>query len=346
MSALASISDPTRARATSKPRLGFLGVGWIGRNRMAAIAQAGCGEIVAIGDPFAEALEQSGPHAPAAAQVCTLQEIMDVGLDGLVIATPSAQHAAQSIAALESGLAVFCQKPLGRNAAETEEVVACAREAGRLLGVDLSYRHTAAMQAVRAAVRGGELGEVFAVDLVFHNAYGPQAQWFYDPAQSGGGCVLDLGIHLVDAALWVLDRPVEGVSSRLYQGGRRLRRRENVAEDYAVARLDLAGGATIGLRCSWRLHAGADAIIEATFRGTRGSVSMRNLSGSFFDFTAEHLAGTARETLCEPPDDWGGRAAVHWARQLAGGSGYDPEVERLVEVARVLDAIYDHCDDE
>jgi predicted dehydrogenase len=48
---------------------------------------------------------------------------------------------------------------------------------------------------------------VFAVDLVFHNAYGPDKPWFYDPELSGGGCVMDLGVHLVDLALWSLDFP-------------------------------------------------------------------------------------------------------------------------------------------
>jgi predicted dehydrogenase len=97
-----------------------------------------------------------------------------------VIATPSALHAEQAIAALDRGLAVFCQKPLGRDASETRAVVEAARRADRLLGVDLSYRYTRAAAALRDEVRSGALGEVYAVDLVFHNAYGPDKPWFYD----------------------------------------------------------------------------------------------------------------------------------------------------------------------
>jgi hypothetical protein len=62
----------------------------------------------------------------------------------------------------------------------------------RLLAVDLSYRFTEGMSRIRELVAGGELGKVYAVDLVFHNAYGPDKAWFYDPALSGGGCVMDL----------------------------------------------------------------------------------------------------------------------------------------------------------
>ena len=58
------------------------------------------------------------------------------------------------------------------------------------------------------------------------------------------------------------------------------------------------------------------------------------------DFTAERYRGTARETLSGPPDEWGGRAAVEWARRLAARELFDPEAARLVEVARALDAVY------
>src|SRR5207244_4234818 len=99
---------------------------------------------------------------------------------------------------------------------EITEVIEAARSADRLLGVDLSYRHTKALQEIRQLVSQNELGEIFAADLVFHNAYGPQKPWFYEREQSGGGCVIDLGIHLVDAALWILDQPIMNVSSRLF----------------------------------------------------------------------------------------------------------------------------------
>src|SRR5690606_9981181 len=117
-------------------------------------------------------------------------------------------------------LAVFCQKPLGRTAAEAAAAVAAARQADRLLAVDLSYRFTQGMQRIREQVRAGALGRVFAADLVFHNAYGPDKPWFYDPRLAGGGCVMDLGVHLVDLALWLLDFPdVERVESTLLAGG-------------------------------------------------------------------------------------------------------------------------------
>ncbi|MGE3545936.1 MAG: Gfo/Idh/MocA family protein, partial [Kofleriaceae bacterium] len=204
----------------TRPRLGFLGVGWIGLDRMTAIARSGAAEIAAIADPSRERRDAALAVAPAAQPCEHLGQLLELGLDGLVIATPSALHAEQSIAALERRLAVFCQKPLGRTALETARVVAAARTSDRLLGVDLSYRYTAAVEQLRHTIRTGGIGRPYALDLVFHNAYGPEAAWFYDKRASGGGCVIDLGIHLVDLALWLLGFPtVERIDARLFAGG-------------------------------------------------------------------------------------------------------------------------------
>ena len=325
----------------SRPRVGFLGTGWIGRHRMEAILATGAVDAGAVCDPSPECAAEAAKLAPEARLVSSLDELLDLGLDGVVIATPSALHAEQSIAALERCAAVFCQKPLGRTADEVRAVVEAARAADRLLAVDLSYRFTEGMRRVRELVAGGELGRVYAADLVFHNAYGPDKPWFYDPALSGGGCVMDLGVHLVDLALWALDFPeVAAVSADLYGGGERLRDPAAQVEDYAVATFELATGAVVRLACSWRLHAGREAEIATAFYGTDGGAALKNVGGSFYDFTAERWRGTASETLTSPPDAWGGRAAADWARRLAAGERFDPEAERLVDVAVVLDRIY------
>jgi predicted dehydrogenase len=337
----APVAGRTAARVARRPRIGFAGVGWIGRHRLEALIEDGAIEAAAVADPSADLADAAARLAPQAQRAGSLEELLALELDGVVIATPSALHADQCLAALESGRAVFCQKPLGRDTSEVRRVVEAARSRSLLLGVDLSYRLTRGMQQIRRLLAAGAIGEVYAVDLVFHNAYGPDKPWFYDRRLSGGGCVIDLGIHLVDLALWALDHPaVSRVSSRLFAGGRRLDRHASVVEDYAEARLDLATGAVARLACSWRLQAGRDAVIEASFYGTEGGVSLRNVNGSFYDFVAERYRGTTRQLLAEGPDPWGGRAAVAWARALASGAGFDPEAERLVDLSAVLDRIY------
>jgi predicted dehydrogenase len=324
-----------------KPRLGFLGLGWIGQHRMKALLDEDACDVVAFVDPSVDVQQHVTELAPQAQVASSLEELMQHDLDGAVIATPSALHAQQALALLDRRIAVFCQKPLARTATETQAIVDAARRADRLLGCDFSYRYTDAMRRVRNCVVEGELGNVFAVDLVFHNAYGPDKAWFRDPTLSGGGCAIDLGIHLIDLALWVLGPvQVSKVTSRLYSHGKLLPPGAGEVEDYAVAQFDLSNGAVVRLACSWNLPAGCDCVIEAHFHGDKAGAAMRNVNGSFFDFTAERNDGTRRTMLASPPDAWGGRAVVDWAKRLGAGSGYSSLIESAIQVASVLDRIY------
>jgi predicted dehydrogenase len=338
------VNEPLQApglSATRKPRLGFLGLGWIGMNRMRAIAHSGSAEIAAVADTSADVAEGLADAAPNALSLRSLDELLAHDLDAIVIATPSALHAQQACAALERGVAVFCQKPLGRDAAETRRVVEAARRADRLLEVDLSYRYTQAARQIYDLIRAGDLGEVYAVDLVFHNAYGPDKAWFYDKRLSGGGPLIDLGVHLADLALWMLDFPeVRAVRSHLFSRGARYRAHAEEVEDWVQAEIELAGGAVVRLTCSWKAHAGKQCAIEASFYGTHAAATLQNVDGSFYDFTAETMIGTARRTLCAPPDAWGGRAAVRFAQRLAVDRSFDPGAARYVDTARLLDRIY------
>lgn len=324
------------------PKLGFAGVGWIGRNRLEAIASSGAAEITAITDPMSDALHAASSHLPGVAVAGQFEELLRMPeLDGLVIATPNALHAEQSIAALEAGKAVFCQKPLARTSAETRRVVSAARAADRLLGVDLSYRFTTGMQEIKRLIASGELGSIYATELVFHNAYGPDKAWFYDARQSGGGCLLDLGIHLVDLAWWCLEYPdIERTTAQLLSKGEPIRSAEQV-EDYASAQLVTRNGTSVQLACSWRVPAGYDARIEITFFGTRGGACFRNVNGSFYDFVAERYSTNRnQQVLAKPPEPWGGRAAVAWARQLGLDPSFDPSIASLEFVASTLDRLY------
>lgn len=308
---------------------------------MQAVAESGLADILAIADPSPEALQNASRIVPHAKCVQTIYQLLELELDGIVIASPSALHADQSIAALERNIAVFCQKPLGRSLSEVEKIVATAQRADVLLGIDLSYRFTRGIEAIRDSIHAGELGKIYAANLVFHNAYGPDKSWFYHPELSGGGCVIDLGVHLVDLALLLIPSPVTAVSSRLFCKGVPINPvSTGRVEDFAIARLDFASGATAQIACSWNLHAGQDAIIEASFYGDCGGASLRNVNGSFLDFTAELYNSTSRKLLAGHPDSWGPRALLSWVRRLAAGTRFDCEVNSVLRTTAILDSIY------
>ena len=315
---------------------------------MEALQSENLADIIAIADPSENSIKRAAESAPGAKMFNSLEQLLTTlgsELDGLVIATPSAGHAAQSISALELGIPVFCQKPLGRNAEEVERIVQIAKSADVLLGVDLSYRFTDGIQKIRKEIAKGNLGKIFAADLVFHNAYGPDKEWFYEAELSGGGCVIDLGTHLIDLAMAIIDSPVTDVSSRLFRSGQPINlgsagTERTEVEDYAIARLDFASEATAQIACSWNLNAGQDAVITANFYGDRGGACLRNVNGSFIDFVAELFHGTSKTLLGQPPDAWGGRALIDWTVKLASGSRFDRGILHSIEVARVIDAIY------
>ena len=340
------MSDATViAKATAPgrpPRLGFLGAGPSARDRMRAIAASGVAEVAAVADPSMTLLHELEGIVPGAVRLGTLDELLRQPLDGIVITRSGAPDATPALRALEAGIPAFCQPPLAATTAATRAVIAVARRANLRLGVDLPYRCTEAMRVLRSVVQAGELGDVYAIDLVFHGAGavdGPRDPALPD-AGSDAGCVVELGAQVIDLALWTLGFPrVTSVRSRRYARGELLPRGASVPEDYAAALLELDTGATMRLACSWNLPTGRQAVIEVSFYGTDGGGSFRNVPGSASDFTAELHRGTSRHPLASPPDAWRGRAALDWARDVALGARYDPWIEGLIDVASAVDAL-------
>src|SRR4051794_1179019 len=104
------------------PRLGFVGLGWIGRKRLDAIAATSAVEIAALTDADPSRVADAKTQYADAKEVPTLESLLDQDLDGVVIATPNGAHAEQALACLERGLPVFCQKPLATTAADTQRI--------------------------------------------------------------------------------------------------------------------------------------------------------------------------------------------------------------------------------
>ncbi len=337
--------------AARPPRLAFVGLGWIGAQRLAAVTAAGAAEAVALCESAPERLAAAAAGHPGAACFADPGDLWRraaaLDLDGVVIATPNALHAPQVLAALERGLAVFCQKPLALSAAEARLLIAASREADRPLAVDYSYRHTAGAGEIRRAIAAGELGRMVALETVFHNAYGPDKAWCRDPALAGGGALMDLGVHLIDLALWLTEaRAVTAVAGRATAGGQPVEgagSRRGI-DDFATAWLELETGAgeraTATLAVSWNAHAGEDCTIRAAAFGTAGGAELANVGGSFYDFELRRYSGRSRQTSHRESGEWMGRGIAAWAERLAAAPRFDPAAIRGILVAEVVDAVY------
>jgi hypothetical protein len=104
--------------------------------------------------------------------------------------------------------------------------------------------------------------------------------------------------------------------------------------------MELANDAAVQLACSWNLAAGCEAVIEASFFGTKGGVALKNRNGSFYDFDGLRYWGTKTEMVAAPPDSWGGNALLNWIKKLSQNNGYDAEAAQFQKSADVLDRLY------
>jgi predicted dehydrogenase len=142
--------------------------------------------------------------------VCTsIDDLCRQDLDIVLVACPNSLHAALSIAALDAGLHVLCEKPMATNIADAELMRATARRQQRRLMIALPNRFRPEVRALQQAIAEGRLGAIRSMRCGWLRRAGvPGAgTWFTDRRQAGGGVLTDLGTHLLDLALWLTERP-------------------------------------------------------------------------------------------------------------------------------------------
>ena len=252
-----------------------------------------------------------------------LDELIYDDIDGVIITTPSELHTRQAIRLLENGKAVFCENPLGRNLAETKAVVNQAQRSDRLLGIDYAYRYTTGIQEIKKILDEEKLGKVYAVEAIYHKATGPEKNWFYDPKLSGGGCLMEVGSHMVDLILYLFNAPSTEVRyANLLSSGKSIANHWETVEDFAEAQLCTSSGISVRLSCSWKLSIGKSADISLKIYGTEGGAAFYNIDGSANDFKAEVYSLNFKETLVGHTEEWRDAAFIKWTEKLATNNKY------------------------
>lgn len=324
-----------------RPRLGFVGVEWSRNARLRDLASGGVADIRTITDDDPEVARDAASHirnfAPNVRVLRDADQLIAEPLDGVVIGAAVQQRAALALAALDRGLSVFSPYPLADSARDTAAIVERARRRDRLIAVDFHFRNAPGVAEMAALIRDGAVGEVFAVDLRWQSIFGSDQAG--EPNSSG--CLVELGSHLVDLAMHVLDEPpVHAVAGRRYASGRLLDPSQlSTPDDHVVADLIVGGETSVRLACSWRAAIGQEAHVEASFVGTRGTLRLRNVAGMLDAFRVEHCEDSHCRTLGGTRDAWGGRMADAWARQLARDPKFDMAAARIPLVAGIIDRI-------
>jgi predicted dehydrogenase len=188
-------------------RVALFGCGWI-QDFHARGVQA-CGhEVVAVAN-HREETATSFAQRHGIARVTTDWEALatDSDIDAVVVATPNALHAPQSIACLEAGKHVLVEKPMATSVAECDAMIAAAGASGASLMVAHCWRFHPEVQAMRAKIVADELGEIVKTrGYGVHAGWGPSG-WFAQKALAGGGALPDMGVHAIDTVRYLLGDP-------------------------------------------------------------------------------------------------------------------------------------------
>lgn len=187
-------------------RVALIGAGFIGRMRAAAIARLPQHlRLVAVADEREDlARAIAGDRARAGTDALALATADDV--DAVVLSTPPVSHAAIGVACLQAGKHLLVEKPLAASVAECERLVDAADRTGVCLATGFTLRQTPATQLARRLVDEGRIGEIDHV-RAFHGHRGGKdfgPAWITDHAMTGGGTLMDNGIHMIDMARWFL----------------------------------------------------------------------------------------------------------------------------------------------
>jgi predicted dehydrogenase len=191
-------------------RVALFGCGWIQDFHARGVLEHG-DEIVAVAN-HREETARAFAERYAIPRVTTDWEALaaDPEVEAAVVATPNALHAPQTIALLRNGKHVMVEKPMATSVAECDGMIAATRTAGAVLMVAHCWRFRDEVIAMRDRIAAGELGDIVKTrGYGVHAGWGPSG-WFTDPSLAGGGALVDMGVHAIDTARFLLGDPAPG----------------------------------------------------------------------------------------------------------------------------------------
>jgi predicted dehydrogenase len=274
-------------------RIGVIGLGMGSAHATAFLNLPDC-TVAAISDLNKDRLTATGDKLGVAARFTDAEAMMDqVPLDAVVVATPNKFHAPLTLAAFKRGLHVLCEKPMAMNVAEAKAMKAAAIKARRRLMINFSYRFSPMSIALKQQVEAGVVGPIYFGRTVWHRQRGMPGfgGWFGNKELAGGGPLIDLGVHRIDLALWLMGRPEPvSVSGSAYNViAKRIATEQKklfTVEDLACGIVKFANGATLIVEASWALNVQEPEHMITSLYGEKGAITQKNVGGGY-QFQAE-----------------------------------------------------------
>ncbi len=335
-------------------KFGAIGAGMISQSGFDGLTASLAAEVVAVADA-------NEGRAKAYAERNKVKKyftdpvaiLRDPAIDAVYIALPNALHVPMAVAALEAGKHVILDKPFALDLADAGKVAAAIKKSGKLFMLGMNQRFAEGPQRIKALVDQGYFGDIYAVGAFWRRRSGiPRlGTWFGDKAAAGGGCMLDIGVHMLDLALYTIGNfQVETVSGSVFtkfgnrglgEGDWGLSDREQLpfdVDDFATAFLRLKGGIALNLNISWAAHQKDADVHNVDLHGTKAGASL--YPGVVYSYDEQAKAvfdmGNLKVDLKYPHRD----RFVHFVRAIRGEEALCVTIEQALAVQKTLDAIY------
>ncbi|WNS40781.1 Gfo/Idh/MocA family oxidoreductase [Paenibacillus sp. MMS20-IR301] len=273
-------------------RIGIIGCGGIANGKhLPSLSKLDNIEMVAFCDIVQERAETAAEqYGTAEAKVYTSYEALleDPTLDIIHVLTPNESHADISVAALEAGKHVMCEKPMAKTAADAQRMVDAAKRTGKKLTIGYNNRFREDSLFLKKLCETGQLGHIYyAKAHAIRRRAVPTWGVFLDEEKQGGGPLIDIGTHALDLTLWMMDnyKPKVVLGTKYHE----LSQRENAAnawgpwdpakfkvEDSAFGMIVMENGATIMLESSWALNSLDVDEAKCSLSGTEAGADMKD----------------------------------------------------------------------
>jgi predicted dehydrogenase len=244
---------------------------WAREMHLPALAQLPGVRITSVVATSEESARRAAEPYGARALTDIAAAAQDPDTDVIDVVAPPDVHLAAVETAAAHGKHAICIKPLARDLDEADRMLAAVERAGTRLFYAENVPFIPALHEAKKVVDAGDIGDVFRVKAC-EGIGEPHSAWFYDPARSGGGAILDMAVHSLEFCRFFAGAPVTGVyaeAGTFVHGGR------TTAEDTAVLTLRFANGVIGQCEDSWSLVGAMDSRFEVY--GTRGRILVDNL---------------------------------------------------------------------
>lgn len=341
----------------SRLGVGVVGVGSIAEMHLGAYAANPDVTLVGVFDINAERAHEKAERFGAERAYSSLEEMLaDDRIEAISICTWNNSHAAIAIAALDAGKNVLVEKPLSREHSETAAIVEAAERSGKFVQVGFVRRFGGNAKTLKAFIDDGRLGDIYHARAINIRRMGNPGGWFADRSRSGGGPLIDIGIHVLDLCWYLMGSPRAATVSAVSHS--RLGNRSNVTslsrykvadydpaesevEDSVAALIRFENGASLTLETSYSLHASGDQLAVEVF-GNKGGAELE----PELRIVTEEL-DTVLNTLPQidhPTFNFNegfGNEIAHFVKLCLGEAREIAPLWHGIEMMRVLDAIYE-----